>query len=271
MGSFTAPVALVSFLAPAAVLCLVFGFLRSDWRAIAWTLFALAMVGIITSYVRTAMVAVVGGAALLALLLALGAGTERRRRYLAVGLVALALVGGYGATLLAADVDPLATDRARSLANPFTDYSVQARLDTWQDSLERVAGDPLGTGIGTVGRATIEGESRRADYTDNSYLKILQEQGVAGGLLFLLGVGGIVVAVAVRLARIGPARRPLGTAALTAFGAFLVLLLMGEYIEQPGKLLAWTLLGVAVWETFGRRTAQDPASHRPRLDRAGAG
>ena len=105
--------------------------------------------------------------------------------------------------------------------------------------------------------------------TDNSYMKVLQEQGVLGGLLFMAGLGGLVVLLALRLARIGVTRRPLGTAALTGFSGFLVLMLMGEYIEQPGKLLAWTLLGVAAWEAIGRgdsgpaRERESPARVKP--------
>jgi hypothetical protein len=41
-------------------------------------------------------------------------------------------------------------------------------------------------------------------------------------------------------------------AALAGFIGFLVLCLMGEYIEQPGKAFAWALLGIASWEAFGR-------------------
>ena len=26
---------------------------------------------------------------------------------------------------------------------------------------------------------------------------------------------------------------------------------MGEYLEQPGKVLAWVLLGVALWQAYG--------------------
>ena len=55
VGSFTGPVSLVSFLVPVAVACLVFGFLSSTHRLLSWAFFALAMTGIIASYVRTAL------------------------------------------------------------------------------------------------------------------------------------------------------------------------------------------------------------------------
>ncbi len=245
-GSFTGPVGLVSFLVPAAVICLVLGFLRPQRRWLFGLGFALAMTGILASFVRTALVAVVAGAALMALVMLLEQSKSRRRGVYAVGLVIVVLAGGYGAALLAGEVSPTAEDRAESLANPFSDDSVTTRFDTWERTLDKVAEEPLGTGLGTVGRATAKG--RKAAFTDSSYLKILQEQGPLGALLFLGGFGGLLVMAGIRLARAGPSQRSLGTAALAGFGGFLVLMLMGEYVEQPGKLLAWTLLGVALWE-----------------------
>jgi O-antigen ligase len=260
VGSFTAPVSLVSFLVPVAILCLALGFLPSAYGWIAWAVFALAMIGIIASYVRTGLLAVVAGAAILAGLVLLAREGSRDRKVYAVALVLLVLGGGYAATLVAGEVAPEARERAQSLANPFSDESVEDRLNTWGDSLKQVAHEPLGTGLGTVGRASLRG--RRATTTDSSYLKVLREQGVPGAMLFLAGLGGIVAALAVRLRRLGITRRPLGTAAFAGFGGFLVLMLTGEYIEQPGKLLAWTLLGVAMWECVGR-TRERPAPSVP--------
>jgi hypothetical protein len=255
-GSFTGPVGLVSFLVPAALLCLVLAFLRPKQRWTAVGLFALAMTGIVGSFVRTALVAVVAGAALMALLL-LGGMRQWRRTVAALALVAIVLGGGYAAARLASEASPVAEWRAVSLADPFSDYSMTKRFEIWGRTLDRSAEEPFGTGMGTVGRATAEG--RRTKSTDNSYLKILLEQGPLGAFLFVGGIGGLFVAAAIRLARVGPVDRPLGTAALTGFAGFLVLMVMAEYIEQPGKLLAWTLLGVAVWEASRgaptRRTA----------------
>jgi hypothetical protein len=156
--------------------------------------------------------------------------------------------------MVAGKANPATEWRAKALSHPLSDYSVTTRIDHWGDTLARVADEPLGSGIGTVGRATVHGHS--AVFTDNSYLKVLREQGFAGGLLFLLGVGGIALAAGVRLVREDPLRRPLGAASLAAFSGFLALMVMAEYIEQPGKVLAWTLLGVAVWEAIGRSAAE---------------
>jgi hypothetical protein len=254
VGSFTGPVGLVSFLVPAALVGLGLALLRARHRAVAIVLFALAMTGIVGSYVRTALAAVVVGAGLLtALLLGTTSGRARRRGAFGVVVVAVVLFGGYAAALYAGSANPATKWRAESLAHPFTDYSVTERLDLWEHTLDQVADEPLGSGLGTVGRATLVG--RKATFTDNSYLKVLREQGIPGALLFLGGLGGVVIALMLRLIRASPLRRPVGTAALVGFAGFLALSVMGEYIEQPGKLLAWTLLGVAIWETIGRAGA----------------
>lgn len=254
-GSFTGPVGLVSFLVPASVICLVLGFLRSDRRWLLALGFAFAMTGIIASYVRTGLVAVVAGAALMALLMLLQKGSSRRRGVFAVATVVVVLAGGYAATLVAGEASPTAEHRAENLANPFTDDSLTARFDTWGDRIENVT--PFGSGLGTIGRATTKG--RTTEFTDSSYLKILEEQGPLGVLLFVGGLVGLLVGAGIRLVRIGPSQRPLGTAALASFGGFMVLMVMGEYIEQPGKLLAWTLLGVTLWEASRPSTSERPA------------
>jgi hypothetical protein len=253
-GSFTSPVALASFVVPAGVFALALGCLWARQRVLSAVAFALSMIAVIASYVRTALVAVVAGVAALAALLLAGRGVGRSLKLGAVGLIVLVLAGGYGATLLAGDVDPMAKDRAESLADPFSDSSVTTRLDTWADSWRKVVDQPFGTGVGTVGRATIERATIRrasdAEYTDSSYLKVLQEQGFLGGFLFLFAMLGAVVLCGARLSRVGPLSRPLGAASLVAVAAFLVLCSMGEYIEQPGKAFVWTLMGVAAWEAY---------------------
>jgi O-antigen ligase len=191
------------------------------------------------------------GAAVLAAMLVAGRDVSRGLKLVTGAVVVLVLAGGYAATLLAGDVDPVAKYRAEALADPFDDYSVEMRLELWDRTLDRVVEEPFGTGVGTVGRATLEGD-RQAVHTDNSYLKILREQGFLGAFLFLLTVLGAVVLCWRRLARAGPLDRRLGVSALAAVAAFLALCVMGEYIEQPGKELAWALLGVATWEAYGR-------------------
>lgn len=259
-GSFTSSLGLASFLVPAAVFALVLAYLVPGRRPLALFVFLLSMVGVIASYVRTALVAIVAGTLVLAALMVRGAGVSARHRRYAAGLIVLVLLGGYGATLVAGTADERAEKRAESLLNPLQDESVQTRFDTWEASLEKVVDEPVGTGLGTVGSATVSAGDRgdnqdgdmsgRGTYTDSSYLLILQEQGFIGGALFLFGIVGLTLLCGHRLAAGQPLQRPLGAAALAAFGSFLVLFLMGDYIEQPGKVLSWMLLGVASWEAY---------------------
>ena len=163
----------------------------------------------------------------------------------------LVLAGGYGATLLAGDVDRWPRTAPRASPTPSTTSPSYPARD-----LEPVARQGRSTSRSAPGRARSGARRSSAGgarvYTDSSYLKILQEQGFLGGFLFLFGMVGAVALCWRRLARAGPLSRPLGVAALVAFTAFLVLCLMGEYIEQPGKALVWTLLGVATWDAYGR-------------------
>src|SRR6185503_16692546 len=141
----------------------------------------------------------------------------------------------------------LARERTQGLKDPLADESLKTRLDTWETVIDKIADDPLGSGLGTVGHATFTSGKDSDVFTDNSYLKIVREQGVIVGPLFILALLAFVGAIAVRLARAGPARHPIGVAAISAFVGFLLLAVMAEYFEQPGKILAWTLLGLAAW------------------------
>jgi hypothetical protein len=111
-GSFTAPMGMVSFVVPAAVLCLSLALLRSRWRALALTLFARAMIGIVASYVRTAPLAVVVGVAVLTVLLLAAPGGARRRGALALAVVAIELAVGYAGLVVAGKENPATEWRA---------------------------------------------------------------------------------------------------------------------------------------------------------------
>ena len=97
---------------------------------------------------------------------------------------------------------------------------------------------------------------------------MFQEQGILGGLLFTLGIIGTAVLIGRRLARGRPTDDPVAVAALAAVVSFLVLCVLGEYIEQAGKAIAWTLLGVALWSTYGK--SWPPGGARPEGDDRGA-
>ena len=143
-------------------------------------------------------------------------------------------IGGYGATLLAGRWAPQEEERARSLAIPLADESITTRLGTWERSLETVADEPLGTGWARSAEPVCGGGEPP---TDNSYLKVLEEQGPLGALLFLAGLGGILDAVATgsraSVSRAPPRGRRLGRVH-RLFG----LMLMGES-SSARQVIAW--------------------------------
>src|SRR5207245_10742556 len=144
----------------------------------------------------------------------------RRAKVTAAGAVVAVLLLGAGATAVASSVSPQLRARARGMLNPLGDSNMRARFKLWRQTLHEVEKHPLGSGVGTVGRAS--GLSNRATVTtDNSYVKILREQGVPGTFFFLAGVLLLCIATFRRLYRAPPFARPLGVAALTAFVSFL--------------------------------------------------
>jgi O-antigen ligase len=244
IGSFSGAVGLASFLAPAGIFAFVLALLSRRWRIPGLVVSACALVAVIDSYARVAIVAMFAAVVLAAVLMLRAAQLPRRRTLLAVSAILAALALGAAGTVLASRSSPQLKERLHAFVHPLADESVHLRLDTWRQSLSEIAHHPLGTGLGTVGRASAA-SGEQALTTDNSYLEILHEQGFPGGILFILG---IVVTIAGLIAGVGRApddRRPLAIAALCAFVCFAVLAAAGEYIEQPGKVLAWTLLGLA--------------------------
>jgi hypothetical protein len=274
-GSFSAAVGLASFLVPAAVFALVLALALPAYRRLALAVFVCGTAGIIGSYVRSGVVALVAGMLVGGTLLVAQGRWSRRQRVVLAGIVAVLVLAGAIGTAVASLASPDVRERADVFVHPLRDRSLQLRFDTWKATLDDVRSHPLGTGVGSVGRAS-EGSGDAADeatrgsddtvIADNSYLKVLHEQGWLGGTIFLVGV--IVVLLALALASLDRARRfsAVGLAALAGASSFFVLLVGGEFIEQPGKALAWFLLGLAALE-LGRAGA--PAS--PERSEAPAG
>ena len=244
VGSFSSSVGMVSFLTPVVVVGLVSGLLMPRLRVLAWATAALALVGVLGSYGRAPLMGIVVGLLFALAVLVAGGGQSRGRKVAAAALVALTVAGTLGGVYAASRGDAKLQERAQGVVDPRADKSVQMRFDTWKKVWGTIDEHPLGQGIGTVGAASSDVRARVVT-TDNSYLKVVAEQGIPGVVLFLVGVLGSVALLARRLTRIGGTRHDVGIAALAGFVAFLVLSISGEYVEQPGKAAAWALLGIA--------------------------
>jgi hypothetical protein len=243
-GSFSAAAGLASYLVPAAVFSFVLALTLPRYRLLAAAVLGCAVVGIIGSYVRVGIVALALGLLLGGGLLVAQSRWTRRRRLVLLCTVTLAFVAGGIGTAIAARASSDLMDRARVFVHPLADESLQMRFTTWKEALEEVRRHPLGTGVGSAGRASVY-NGHHAVVVDNSYLVVLREQGWLGAPIFFAGI--IVLLVALARASLDRSRpfHPVSVGALAGAFAFLVLGAAGEYIEQPGKVLAWFFLGLA--------------------------
>jgi hypothetical protein len=267
VGSFNSPQDLASFLVPAAVFALIVAVLDARVRVLASVTFLLAVVGVVDSYVRVGIVAIAVGAGVLALVVLLARETPRRAKALAVCTVLVVGAGAYAGALAAGGASRITETRAGGLSDPLSDFALQDRWSRWKRGARTALHHPLGTGIGTVGgttgHAAALGRPATGNYTDNSDLKVLDEQGIAVGLLFIIGALGSAFVLGRRIVRTGPLREPVAIAALGAFVSFLILCVLAEYIEWPGKVLAWTLLGIGLWYAYGSSTDRSGMSGGP--------
>lgn len=256
-GSFSAAAGLASYLVPAAVFAFVLALTLPRYRVLAVTVLACSVVGVIGSYVRVGVVALALGLLLGGGLLVAQNRWTRRRRLVLLGVVILAFVAGGLGTAVASRASPDLKERSRIFLDPFADESVRMRLATWKAALEEFGDHPVGTGIGSAGRASERDDGGHV-VIDNSYLLILRQQGWLGGTIFIVGVVALLVALAHASLDGSRPFHPLSVAALAGAFAFLMLGVAGEYIEQPGKVLAWLFLGLATLE-IGRFNSSDVA------------
>jgi hypothetical protein len=248
LGSFSSPTEIASFLVPVSAFALIVGCLHARLRLLGLATFVMATTAVIYSYVRVGVVAIAAAALVMALVIVLSRAPARRTKVLALALVLVIGGGTYGAAVTASDKSAPTSERARGFSDPLEDESLQIRWGTWERTVEQIRDEPLGSGLGTVGNAATVG--RRLSFTDNYYLKVAREQGIFGVLLFVVGLVGTVVLLGVRLARSNPLKLPLGVAALGTGAAVLTMAVLGEYLEGPGKVLIWLVLGMGLWETY---------------------
>jgi len=254
-GSISSAIGLASFLVPAGVLLFALGLFLARLRLAAWTGLAFVLVALVGTYVRTSLLALAGGAVCAAALFTFTSALRRRTK-IGLGLasapllVVLLVIGALVPNAVSGGSPEVAL-RSAGVLKPLSDASLELRFQRWRESLDVVKENPLGTGVGTVGAATRDREGTVRTFADNSYLKILQEQGPLGAVPFILGVFATLIAAAAGVARRAMPLRGLGTAAVTASVSFFLLAWTSEAIEQPGKVLAWLLLGVALWVAFG--------------------
>ncbi|HEY1360114.1 MAG TPA: O-antigen ligase family protein [Thermoleophilaceae bacterium] len=262
VGSFSGTFGLTSFLVPSSVLAFAVAVALPRVRKLAILVCALGIVALLGSFVRAGLVAVTAGLLVVTAFLLIDRGVDRRLKLVVVGSLGVLFLATVVGVAASSGLSDQLRARAKGFISPGSDASAKIRRQTWKRTLREWRKEPLGAGLGTVGAATgvaggthganaagaaIRGR-KEATYADNSFLKVLREQGIEGLALFLAGMLTLLAVLTAKLIRAGPIRHPVAAGALGAVCAYLVLFMFSEYIEQPGKVVVWTLLGVAVWD-----------------------
>jgi hypothetical protein len=231
--------------------------LWSRWKAATWLMFAVIMLGLLFSYVRTAAVI---GAALFALALA----RRGHARYAAILML--------GATAAAIAAFVLASEKTQTRTVPLnstTYLTLNGRTNIWASTLRSPADWVFGRGVGATGtasrRATVAlaGSASTKQPTggsvvDSSYFAVIADVGI-------LGLGIAAVFFARLLASAAVAARRGSRAAWLAGGLLTVTLLDALTRESftgfPTAYVAMLLVGVcyAVWRLEGYERTIRPA------------
>lgn len=132
----------------------------------------------------------------------------------------------------------------------------ELRMRFWRESIQNVAQDPIGSGPGTAGLASIRNNVQGTELNENYYLQIASEVGVAGLLLFL----AILVTVALRLLERVP-KDWLALALVASLAGLLVTnFLVHIWSNEAVAYTWWGLCGLVV----GLAVTQDPKKRNKR-------
>ncbi len=163
--------------ATAIVLCLWFTFSRSAWLGF---IFAGVIFGLLFAknklQITKRQLSIVGTALL-------------------CGLVVLSLGLYLGRDTYLVQNFVLHSDQSTTLEDPN-----ELRVRFWRESLEKITDNPVGSGPGTAGLASIRNNEQGTQLNENYYLQIATEVGVVGLILFL----AILIMVAIGLFQANP-------------------------------------------------------------------
>jgi hypothetical protein len=110
----------------------------------------------------------------------------------------------------------------------------ELRLRFWQESVEDVLVEPLGSGPGTAGLASIRNDTKTV-LNENYYFQMAQELGIAGFVLFI----GILVLVAKRLLTQVARKNQVAVAVLASFFGLLVTNFLAHIWANEAVAYTW--------------------------------
>lgn len=128
----------------------------------------------------------------------------------------------------------------------------ELRLRFWRESVQDVAENPLGTGPGTAGLASIRNDKQGTELNENYYLQIANEVGIIGLALFV----AILLLTAILLFKQVSMYNPVATALFASFiGLALTNFLVHIWANEAVAYTWWGLAGI--WIIQGRTIKAD--------------
>lgn len=202
-------------------------------------LLVLAITCLALTFVRSAVVGLVGG--LIGLAIATrGQATTRVVVLLvaiAVPVAALSAVSSTGDAII---------ERVTTLGELGNDVSADARLQTTSELVPEAATTPLGHGLGSAGEAVTLREGGGLRVTDSGYLALLWQVGPVG---FLLLVGAAVAGVAMlaRARLVAAEQIELKAVLMSGLAMLLVVALGVDIFYGVTGAIFWYLVGKGLW------------------------
>lgn len=207
-----------------------------------WIVLSILGAGLLTSYVRTALVVAMA---------LVGLGLARRGRTVA------AIFLFAGATVAAVIVLVVASEQTTQQAvaiNPTTYLTLNGRTQLWKERIGKPQDWPLGQGVGVTGTAAkralagIDGKQAigtayKSTSVDSGYLTLISDVGVIGLVAFLA-----ILARSISLARRAILTRiEEGWIVIAVVAVFLIDGLSREaFTAYPGAYLSWFLIGLGL-------------------------
>lgn len=195
------------------------------WRA---ALIVFPLAAALLTYSRSVWIGVLGLFSLVALI-------KMGKRAIIVGVTALFVVGAVGFFAISLQGTEQHTNPLKSILT--RSGSTSKHYEYMVNGLNQVVAEPLGSGLGTAGPASMR---YTLFLTENWFLQIFVEMGIAGGVLFIAFIGLLLL----KLYRL---KTPLSTSLYLGLGAVcLVGLFTHSFEELAASYTLMILSGVAI-------------------------
>jgi O-antigen ligase len=228
------------------------------------------VVGLYASTVRSGLIAVGVGAAVVIVLLLMTPGA-RGRKGMAVAAVLAVVAIGVGAYEITVVGNPKQEERFSNLLSPGDDEAWSDRLTRWAVAWDDIQQHPWGHGLGTSGGGAAHNPHGPVvtKQLDSSYLKIGLEQGLPIMLLYAFGLVSLLIALARRASLMrDPQSATLAIGACGTLATMVVLFFASLYNEGTYISGAWLIVGLGVAQVTVR--SYDPRNASATRERAPA-